>query len=259
MVEAVTEQLDLDAVARKAAHERSALLRVLPSRRITPDDLTQDDECDKPHKSFEVETNGRTRRIRVLFDRIATPLFRMSTEHYCECGPRDLIVDAARDIAGELDSKFAHAADLLVVEPGKPVPETGKVQWLRADDTMNRNSLAQALKDVRQLFEPKFAVIGRSLAKDMLRFSREEASAALPLEFEAEGIIWYIVDRDRSVPSEAVYFLGPSEQVGRTYTLQDVTICFSQPGEEFGYFIDMVMGSVIFDVSLVARVDFKIE
>ena len=256
MVEIVAEQLDLDKIARDTVYERSALLHILPSQIITSDELTQDDECNKPHKSFEVERNRYTQTIHVLFDRIVTPRFRMSNDHFHKCGQADLMVDAARDTAGELDSKFAHAVDMATIAPGKTVPETDKIQWLQVDDTLNNDSFAQALKNIRQLFEPKFMFVGMPLVADMLRLCGEVIPTNLPLEFEIAGLVCRIADRDRSIAPKALYFFGESAQFGRTYTLQDVKVHLSQSADEIEYVIDMVMGSVIFGVSLVARVDF---
>lgn len=256
----------MNARAREVMNERSVLLRVLPPRYITTDECQfASDTNDKPIKMFDKE-NGKT--CRVLFDRIMTPRFTISIDDLRKRdSTNDMIDMLGGDTAIELDSKFVQITDLMVsaeanllkLVPGKVLPETGKVQWWQISDTMNRNSLAQALKDVRKLFEPVVVVVGPKLAEAILRFSRGGVVDELPLEFTADGILWKVADPKSCSDEQAVRFYGQHEKVGRTYVLQDIKVYLDVKAGMIKYYADIVIGAVIADAAYVARVDFLEE
>lgn len=252
-------QAELNKHAQEVVRHHSALLRILPSRPVTTDELSFDDEHgDKPMKLYDVERPGKlTRCIRTLFARILTPRFVMARERFLQGDPRDHLTDPCRDLAGELDSRFMRCADMLLYE-GKEVPETGKVQWWQAGTPPTRDAVTKAIVDTvkLQLFEPMFAVVGKQLAKTVLGFSHADEYDPPPLEFAELGLTWRVIDRDHAISQQAMYLFGKSDELGRTYTMQDVCVTLDFKGPDAEFFIDMITGSTIHNVSHVARIDF---
>jgi len=243
---------------RKALYKRSAMLRILPPRYITEADLSSTEGIAKPYVIYEISSkNGLPPRpIRVMFDRIMTPKFTINRDDLRKHNDMNEIIDnLGMSIADELDDKFAHVTNLLMIEPGKEVPETGKVQWLSTNDTMSRNSLTQSVESAVRLFEPSIAMVGQPLAKRILSFNSAVVPDELPSEFKELGLTWCVVKQERFAPG-ALYFYGQHEKLGRTYVLQDAKAYLDVTAFEVSFYADMVVGAVVHDVAYAARVDF---
>lgn len=266
--------------------ESSVFEKVMPSVKISDDELTPQLDTDKNVKLVEREPNSpgactiplgtqpvqyyfRGDRYPVFFDRIVTPKFTKDVSELRTYGMdiRQVLSDnAILDMDWEFDRKMLAAVDSVVGAEGSIVPETGIVQNRKIVDALGitRNSLFELTKILPETFAHLMGVsllVNNITIADVAKFGRDEAGGDLSEAMFVEGfqqkrllgINWIVTNKTDLVPNSTFYIFASPEFIGKSFVLEDVTLYLDKRAYNLEFFAYCERGATIGNVASVAK------
>jgi hypothetical protein len=193
-----------------------------------------------------------------MFDRIMTPRFTKDIDETNSYDDVRWIFDGlSEELVAEMDSKFIDTVNDLLVGANKEVPETGRVQWIKHDLPIDRDTITEALCAFDGI--PAAVLVNSDFVKH-LPTCPDGSGIPEELPESRDGKMrWVVTDKRGIVPDGAMFMFGKPEDLGRSFVLEDVTAHFDRKSYILEFFVHTCMGTTLSDVSQLARVDFKVK
>lgn len=258
-------------VIRETITKKSFFRSVLPPEHITNADLDRQHDTDKPVKIIDRKPSSlamsipigtvpvnkyiRGPRVRLVFDRVVTPRYVKDIDEL-RAGDYDIRAFFSMlgdDLAKELDSKLITCVNNLLIGPNKPIPETGGIQWMEVDDTLNKMSAKAAHRQFALAggkLECATTLINSNTARDVSEWAGKIRSGDL----FGEGTRWCVTDKFDIVPDGTMYVLGADS--GKHFVLEDAALFFYREAFSLKFFAHMIEDGVLYDIQQLMRVDF---
>ena len=286
----VLEKQAVDAVndfTRTKMREDGFYRRIMPPLPIANDELDRQSWTDKPVKIVDKEPDSpaaisipfatlpqnlyiRGPRYVVMFDRIVTPRFTKDVDELRTwiMDIRQVLSDnAIKDMLAEEDGKFLTSVNTALVGPGLVVPTSGVVQWERIAGGITRDTLFDAMKimpNTPSNLEVHTILVNHITIKDVCKFGRNEIGGDLAQDImkngwtlqEFMGKTWVITIKKNLVPTNTMYMFADPKFIGKSYTLEDVTLYIKREAFMLEFFAYETLGGSIGHTSGVARADF---
>lgn len=266
--------------------ESSIFEKVLPSVKLSDDQLTPQLGTDKPVKLVEREPASpgavtipfgtqpiqyyiRGDRYPVFFDRIVTPKFTKDVTELRTYGMdiRQVISDnAVLDMDFEFDRKMLAAFQSIVGAEGSTVPETGVVQNQRIVDPLGITR--RALFDMRKILPSTFAkleavtvIVNNITINDVAAQGRDEVGGDLAQEMYIEGfqqkkllgLNWIVTNKTELVANNEFWLVASPEFIGKSFVLEDVTMYLDRRAFLIEFFAYCERGATIGNAAAIAR------
>lgn len=266
--------------------ESSFFEKVLPSVKISDDELTPQLGTDKNVKLVEREPNSpaaitiplgtqpvqyyfRGDRYPVFFDRIVTPKFTKDVSELRTYGMdiRQVLSDnAILDMDFEFDRKMLAACQSIVGAQGSTVPETGVIQNLKIVDALGitRNSLFEIRKILPSTYaklETVTILVNNITINDVAKFGRDEVGGDLAENMFVEGfqqkrllgVNWIVTNKIELVGNSEFWCFASPEFVGKSFVLEDVTLFLDKRAFNLEFFAYCERGATIGNPASVAK------
>jgi hypothetical protein len=281
-------QESVDDFTRTRMREDGFFRKIIPPLPISNSQLTRTTTSDKPMVVIDRESDSpaaisipfatlpmnlyiRGSRYAVMFDRITTPRFTKDVDELRTwiMDIRQVLSDnAIKDMLAEEDSKFIRAVNTAIVGPGLIVPTSGTVQHAVMGGGVSRNSLWESLKvmpNTPSSLEVHTCLINNITIKDVGKFSHNEMGGTLAEDLMRNGWSlqtflgkqWIITIKKGLVPTGTVYQFADPNFIGKSFTLEDVTMYIRREAYMLEFFSYSTMGATIGNTSGVCRVDFN--
>jgi hypothetical protein len=284
------EKQAVDAVndfTRTKMREDGFYRRILPPLPIGNDQLDRQSWTDKPVKIVDKEPDSpaamsipfatlpqnlyiRGPRYVVMFDRIVTPRFTKDVDELRTwiMDIRQVLSDnAIKDMLAEEDGKFLTAVNTALVGPGYVVPTSGVVQWEQIAGGITRDTLWDSFKimpNTPSNLEVHTVLLNHITIKEICKFARNEMGGDLAQDImkngwtlqEFMGKTWIITIKKSLVPTNTLYFFADPKFIGKSYTLEDVTMYIRRESYLLEFFAYETLGGSLGHLSGLARADF---
>lgn len=266
--------------------ESSAFEKVMPSQKISDDDLTPQLGTDKNVKLVEREPNSpgaatiplgtqpiqyyfRGDRYPVYFNRIVTNKFTKDVSELRTYGMdiRQVLTDnAILDMDFEFDRKMLAAVDSVVGVEGSTVAETGIIQNRKIVDPLGitRNSIMELKNILPETFAHLDAVtllVNNITINSVSKFGRDEVGGDLSQEMfvngfqqkRIAGINWIVTNKTELIANNVFYLFASPEFIGKSYVLEDTTLYLDKKAFNLEFFAYTERGATIGNVASVAK------
>ena len=180
---------------------------------------------------------------------------------------RKIITDNdIKDGLAKIDGKFMETVNSIVFDAagqGEVQNQTGKVQWIRTSEGLNRSSFAEAKKmmtrgtsDGRYRLKNHFCLMNNNTAQDWLKLGRDAVGGDLSERLftdgltidSIEGVKMIFTIKDDLVPDNYVYFFTAPEFLGKCFYFTDWTMFMKKEAffvEWFSYWLGgMAFGNI---------------
>jgi hypothetical protein len=187
---------------------------------------------------------------RVLTDKMYKDLAELRTY---KNDLRKLFTDLSiKEGLAKIDAKFIETINSIVFDASGPAVannQTGKVQWIRTSEGLNRSSFAEACKMLprgnssgQYRLRNHVALMNDATAQDWLKLGRDDVGGDLAEDMfkngltrtEILGMKMLFTIKDDLVPDNHVYFFAAPEFLGKCYYSDDWTTYMKQEA----YFIE---------------------
>jgi hypothetical protein len=266
--------------------ESSAFEKVMPSQKISDDDLTPQLNTDKNVALVEREPNSpgaatiplgtqpiqyyfRGDRYPVFFNRIVTTKFTKDVSELRTYGMdiRQVLTDnAILDMDFEFDRKMLAAVDSVVGIEGSTVPETGIIQNRKIVDPLGitRNSIMELKKILPETFahlESVTLLVNNITINDVAKFGRDEVGGDLSESMFVDGfqqkriagINWIVTNKTELLANSTFYLFASPEFIGKSFVLEDTTLYLDKKAWNLEFFAYTERGATIGNVASVAK------
>lgn len=271
---------------RVRIRESSFFEKLLPSTKISDDELTPQLATDKPVKLVNREPGSpgactvpfgtqpiqyyiRGDRYAVFFDRLVTPKFTKDVTELRTYGYdiRQVISDnAILDMDAELDRKMLAAVDSIIGAEGSTVAATGVVQNKKIVDPLGitRQALFQMKKILKSTFaklETATALVNYNTIEDIAAQGRDEVGGDLSESLYVEGfqqkrllgINWVVTNKTELVADSVFYLFASPEFIGKSFVLEDTTMYLDKRAFLIEFFAYAERGASIGNVAAVGK------
>lgn len=281
----------LDAVidfTRIRIRETGFYRQVVPMLPITADQLTRRSDSPKPAIVIDREPEGppaitigfgtlpqnlyiRADRYWVMFDRITTDRFTADVADLMtwHMDIRQVISDnAIKDMQTEEDTKFLAAVDYALVGPGSAIASSGVAQYEQISGGITRDSWHDSLKilpSTRFHLSAHTILLNNITVLDLCKFDRIEAGGNMAEDVLKQG--WTLTElsgrklvvtiKHELVPTGTMYHFADPKFIGKSYSLQDVTMYVKREAYFLEFFAYETIGGAIGHTGGIARVDFE--
>lgn len=262
--------------------------KIIPPVPISNDQLDRQMETSRPVKIVDREMGSpaaisigfatlpqnlyiRGERYKVLFDRITTPRFTVDVDDLRTwiMDIRQVLSDnAIKDMLAEEDGKFLRAVNTALVGAGLTVPTSGTVQWEILSGGITRDTLADSLKimpNTPSNLEVHVVLLNNITIKDVMKWTRNEIGGDLAQDIAKNGwtlqkfmgVDWLVTIKKGLVATNTFYHFGDPKFIGKSYTLEDVTMYIRREAYLLEFFAYETLGGSIGWTSGLARADFQ--
>jgi hypothetical protein len=209
-------------------------------------------------------------RYRVFFDRILTPRFTKDIDQlrtYVMDIRQILSDNAIKDMLAEEDSKFLSAVNTALVGQDQVCPLSGVPQWQSISGGITRDTWQDAKKILPRTpshLEVNTVLMNNITIREFLKWGRDEYGGDMAQDLAKNG--WSEMEYDNSrivitikrdlVPDDSMYFFGPTNFIGKFYTLEDATMYIKREAFLLEFFSYESIGAAIGNTNSIARADF---
>jgi hypothetical protein len=285
-------QAGADEFVRMKMREDGFTRRILEPQQITNDMLDRQVDTDKPVMVLDKEPDSPAAitvpfgtvpentyiygpRYRVMFDRIMTPRFTKDIDELrtYDMDIRQIMSDnSVKDMTAEEDAKFIAAVNTILSNgtglANQTSSITGAVQWRTISGGITRDSLVEALKvmnDTSAHLEPAIALCNHKTAKEVLKFTRNEAGGDLSQDMILNGFAerdflttkWVVTIKRDLVPDNTIFYFADPKFLGKFFVLEDSTMFIEKKAFMLEWFAYELIGGAIANAAACARVDFS--
>ena len=272
---------------RTKVREDGIYRRIMPPLPINNDQLDRQAWTDKPIKVVDKEPDSpaaisipfaslpsslyiKGPRYVVMFDRIVTPRFTKDVDELRTwiMDIRQVLSDnAIKDMLAEEDGKFLTSVNTAMVGPGLVVPTSGVVQWQKISGGITRDTLWDSFKimpNTPSNLEVHTVLVNHITIKEVCKFARNEMGGDLAQDIMKQGWTlaefmgkqWIITIKKNLVPTGSMYMFADPKFIGKSYTLEDVTLYIKREAFLLEFFAYETLGGSIGHTSGLARADF---
>ena len=210
-------------------------------------------------------------RYRVMFARIATPkafndVVALRTYHM---DLRQVIMDnMIKDMLAEEDSKFLAACAAGLGTKNVTSSVTGTIMYKGINDTIGRDSWAEARKILPQTnarLEAATALINSVSVKELEKLDRTEVGGDLAQDIfingwgerQINGVRVIVTNKTDLVPTGEVFWFAEPKFLGKSYAIEDATLWTKAEAFMLEAFAYECIGGAIGNVAGVARTVFE--
>jgi len=269
---------------RMRVRESSFVERVLPSQKLSNDQLDKQVNSEHPYKIVSREPGSpaavtvpygalptehyfRGDRYAVQFDRIMTPKFikYVGELRTTDIDIRQILADnSALDMDEELDSKFIGVIDAIVGAENSTVAVTGAVQNRHIATTWSRDSIFEMLKILPKTptrAETATVLVNNITIKDIAKFGRDEFGGDIAQEVMINGFAertfggarFLVTIKQDLVADNVAYLFTEPKFIGKHFVLEDTTMHLEKKAFMVEWWSWRECGLTIGNVASVAR------
>jgi hypothetical protein len=273
---------------RTQLREEGFFRKIIPMTPITNGELDRSLDHDRPVKILDKEPNSKGAvtlpfnassemqefygpKYLVDFFIIKTPKFRKSI-HELRTYTQDLrnviTENMLKDIQTEEDANFIDLCDTIVGTPNTADSVIGLIQNHNIAGGLTRNTYPTALTYLeKNRLNNGVTLMNRTTAKEFLKFDRAEIGGDLSEGMFKDGLkalteakifgvphIWTI--KDELVPDNTIYAFTEPNFLGRSYSLQDVTMYVERKEDQITFCASECIGFSIGNVVGVQKINF---
>jgi hypothetical protein len=261
--------------------------RIVPPLTVTNDELDRQVDTDKPVKVIDMEVDSpaaisvpfatlpmnryiRTKRYRIMFDRILTPRFTKDVDELrtYDMDIRQVLSDnSIKDMLAEEDGKFILTVNTLLLGANVVIPETGVAQYVTISGGVTRDTLAEAMKVLPRTpnhLNVATVLINNVTIWDIVKFGRDEIGGDLSQELfrtgfserEIFGVRYIITIKRDLVPDSSIFMFTEPKFLGKFLVLEDTTLYVDRKAYMLEFFAYESLGCSIANIASIGRVDF---